>query len=138
MRTFISRVVHAAARGEHADLAGVSFGAAPDDSADWCDVRDCARGIALLATAPALRHATYNVGCGVSSRNRDVVRAALEAVADAELGLPQAFAEPPSDTRPGLALDIARLREDTGYAPRFTLTEGVADYVAWLCAGHAF
>lgn len=33
-------------------------------------------------------------------------------------------------------LDIARIREDAGYEPTYGIEHGMADYVAWLGAGH--
>jgi nucleoside-diphosphate-sugar epimerase len=36
------------------------------------------------------------------------------------------------------ALDISRLRDDTGFAPGFTLRTGLPDYLAWLGAGSPY
>ena len=36
----------------------------------------------------------------------------------------------------GICLDISRLRQDTGYEPAYDLQTAVADYLAWLRAGH--
>jgi UDP-glucose 4-epimerase len=33
-------------------------------------------------------------------------------------------------------LDISRLREDTGFRPRYDTSAAVADYIAWLRAGN--
>jgi UDP-glucose 4-epimerase len=38
---------------------------------------------------------------------------------------------------PVAALDIGRLRDDTGYAPQFDATAGILDYVAWLRNGNS-
>src|SRR3569623_3630723 len=50
-RAVPTRIAHAVARRRPLDLAGVAWGAAPDEGADWCYVRDCGRAIGLLATA---------------------------------------------------------------------------------------
>lgn len=131
-----ARLVRAAVRDEPIDLTGTAFGSAPDDGFDWCYVKDCARGIALLQTAATLRHRTYNVGSGRGSTNREVLAAVTRAVPEADLTMPGAVHPGPVRRAPGL--DITRLRSDTGYEPRFTLTEGVADYVSWLRQGNAF
>jgi len=33
-------------------------------------------------------------------------------------------------------LDISRLREDTGFRPRYGTAAAVTDYVGWLRSGH--
>jgi UDP-glucose 4-epimerase len=33
-------------------------------------------------------------------------------------------------------LDITRLREDTGFEPRYDTAAAAADYIAWLRAGN--
>jgi UDP-glucose 4-epimerase len=138
MRTFISRVVHAAAHRRPADLTGVAFGGGPDDGGDWCYVGDVGRGIALLQTTATLRHRTYNVGSGKATRNRDVVAAVAEAAASPVLGLPDTFATPQSHATGAFALDITRIADDTGFRPAISLTAGVAQYVDWLRSGNEF
>jgi UDP-glucose 4-epimerase len=138
MRTFISRVVHAAAHRRPADLTEVAFGGGPDEGGDWCYVGDVGRGIALLQTAGALRHRTYNVGSGKVTRNRDVVTAAAEAAASPVLGLPDTFATAPSPAVGAFALDITRIADDTGYRPTVSLAAGLARYVGWLRSGNEF
>jgi len=131
-RSVPTRIAHAVARRKPLDLTGVAWGAAPDDGADWCYVRDCGRAIALLATAKTLAHRVYNVGSGVATRNGDFAAAARRLVPDAQLGNYAVSAAPP----PVAALDITRLAVDTGFAPRFDVASGLADYLAWL-ADHA-
>lgn len=131
-----ARLVHAAVRGQPVDLDGTAFGSAPDDGFDWCYVKDCARGIALLQTAPTLHHRTYNVGSGRASTNRDVLAAVRQAVADANLSMPGADDPGPARALPGL--DITRMRDDTAYQPDYGLIDGIADYVSWLQRGNAF
>ena len=36
----------------------------------------------------------------------------------------------------GNCLDIGRLRQDTGYQPAYDTDRAVAEYLAWLRAGH--
>lgn len=128
MRSVPTRIAHAAARRRPLDLDGVAWGAAPDDAADWCYVKDCGRALALLATAPRLAHRIYNIGSGVATRNGEFAAIARRLVPDAPLGDYAVSAQP----APARALDIARLAADTGFAPRFTAETGLADYLAWL------
>lgn len=129
-----SRMVHAAAQGVPGPLERQG---APepyaDDGADFCYVRDCARGLQLLHMSNDLKHKVYNVGSGRMSRFGEFA-AAVEA------------ARPGSTIRiaPGrgpahvenAVMDIGRARADVGYAPRYGPREGVADYLEWLQAGH--
>ncbi|MEV0570501.1 NAD(P)-dependent oxidoreductase [Dactylosporangium sp. NPDC050588] len=92
-----------------------------DDGGDTCYAPDAGRAIALLMTAPSLRHDTYNVSSGRPFTYREVADA-LEA-----------------QVRPGGGgahpyLDISRLTEDTGFKPEFDIAAAVADYVAWRSA----
>ncbi|MEU0563688.1 NAD(P)-dependent oxidoreductase [Dactylosporangium sp. NPDC006015] len=91
------------------------------DGGDTCYAPDAGRAIALLMTAPSLRHDTYNVSSGRPFTYREVADA-LEA-----------------EARPGGGgahpyLDISRLTEDTGFKPEFDIAAAVADYVAWRSA----
>jgi hypothetical protein len=42
----------------------------------------------------------------------------------------------PAGSGQRICLDISRLREDTGYQPGYDTERAVADYLAWLRAGH--
>lgn len=86
--------------------------------------RTAGRAIALLITAPSLKHDTYNVSSGQPVTNREFG----EALAEIAPGVPDQL-------RPGGAtgpyLDISRLREETGFAPEFDVRAAVADYAEW-------
>jgi nucleoside-diphosphate-sugar epimerase len=99
-----------------------------DDGGDWCYAPDAGRAIALLMTAPELRHDTYNVSSGRPFTNRELVDAVRDAVPGAHLDL-----RPGREHGPGADphLDITRLARDTGFAPGFDIAAAVADYVAW-------
>jgi nucleoside-diphosphate-sugar epimerase len=99
-----------------------------DDGGDGCYAPDAGRAIAMLMTAPHLRHDTYNVSSGRPYTYGEVGEA-LEALIP---GLRP-------DIRPGRRhgpgpdpyLDISRLTADTGFAPMFDVPKAVADYLAW-------
>jgi UDP-glucose 4-epimerase len=135
--SLVGRLVHAAVRGEPVNLDAIRFGSVyADDAGDQCHIKDAARAIASVQTARSLAHRVYNVASGASVSNRAVAGAVRTAV-------PGFAVELPPGHMPGLpagsrawSLDISRLREDVGYTPEFDITAGVADYVAWLRAGH--
>jgi UDP-glucose 4-epimerase len=136
LRSFPAVMTHAIAKRIPMDLGRLAWGSAPDDGFDYTYVKDCAEALALLATAPSLRHRMYNVGSGAGTTNRDFVTAARKLAPQADLGLPGAFYDR-TEAPPGASLNLARLKEDTGYAPRFDVVDGVSDYLAWLSAGNA-
>jgi UDP-glucose 4-epimerase len=104
-----------------------------DDAGDLCYVKDCARAIALLHTTPHLKHATYNIGGGSAITNGDVVRSLKAAVPGFAPPLSLGKTEGhPSDPY----MDITRLREETGFEPRYDLDAGIHEYIAWLQSGN--
>ncbi len=98
-----------------------------DDGGDLCYAPDAGRAIALLTTAPALRHDTYDVSSGRPFTNRELVEA-LEQVSGRPLELLPGRRHGPGEDP---YLDIARLAGETGFTPRFDVAAAVADYVAW-------
>jgi UDP-glucose 4-epimerase len=128
----VPQLVHAAARGTSPDFSALRAPAYADDGIDMCYVKDCARAIALLQLAPRLHHRTYNIAAGQALTNREVAAAVKALVPDARIELPSRAAAPGSRT----CLDIGRLRADTGYEPAYGTEAAVADYIAWLRAGH--
>jgi UDP-glucose 4-epimerase len=123
-------LIHAAATGKPLDLSGLLAQPHLGDGLDLCYVKDTGRAIAMLQLAGHLQHRTYNVASGRVTTNADVIAAIRQTVPDAELDLPA------GTSRPGAALEIARLREDTGFEPEYDTAGAAADYIAWLRAGH--
>jgi UDP-glucose 4-epimerase len=99
------------------------------DANDLCYVRDCARGIALLQTAERLNHVCYNVASGRASSIGEVADLVKARIPDARL--PVTPGRGPN-YRPDPFMDITRIREDTGYEPRFTLEQSIDDFLDWL------
>ena len=122
----VTRFLHMALGREVPNWPGELFA---EDANDLCYVRDCARGIALLQTAEKLNHATYNVASGVASSVGQVSELVKARFLDASL--PVTPGRGPN-YRPNASMTIDRLREDTGYEPRFTLEQSVDDFVEWL------
>jgi UDP-glucose 4-epimerase len=66
--------------------------------------------------------------------NGEVITALRNLVPGARIDLPEGRS--PAGSGQGIFLDIGRLREDTGYQPAYDTEDAVADYLAWLRAGH--
>jgi UDP-glucose 4-epimerase len=130
----LPHLVHAAVRGDAPDLSQLRDVPYADAGVDLCYVKDCARAIALLMTAPTLRHGTYNVGDGGPTSNRQVVAAINAALPATTVDLPPS--RDPNGPAPDTYLDVTRLQQDTGYHPAYGLGGGIADYIAWLESGH--
>jgi UDP-glucose 4-epimerase len=128
------QIVHAAARGTVPDFTALRSPPFADDGIDMCYVKDGAKAIALLQVARRLRYRTYNIASGRVLTNREVAAAARSLVPDARVELPEG-SRPTASGQP-ISLDISRLRGDTGYQPAYDTERSVADYIAWLRAGH--
>ncbi|MBT0768222.1 NAD(P)-dependent oxidoreductase [Kineosporia sp. J2-2] len=120
----------AAARRSTPDLSGMLHPAHADDALDLLYVKDTGRALALLQLADELNHTTYNVASGRSTSNADVIT----ALGTVEPGFGHDL--PVAGNGPANWLDITRLRQDTGFEPRFDTASAAADYVAWLRAGN--
>jgi UDP-glucose 4-epimerase len=125
-----SRLCHAAVAGREPDYAaapgGVPFAG---DEGDFCYVRDCAKGIRLIAMAPELRHTIYNVGGGVAITNGDVAKAVANVVPGFEAHLRDGRS-PSGRSNP--VMELTHIQEDTGYRPDYTIDSAIADYIDWL------
>jgi nucleoside-diphosphate-sugar epimerase len=98
-----------------------------EDGGDVCYAPDAGRAVALLTTAEALQHDTYNVSSGRPFTNREFADALRTVTGRPIDQLPGRQAGPGNDPY----LDITRLTEDTGFAPAYDVAAAVADYVAW-------
>jgi len=130
------QLVHAAAHGVQPDPASLPGGRAPfaEDGFDMFYVRDCGRALAALQLAERLEHQVYNVASGRVTTYGELADAIGAAVPGARPALPAGH--DPQLTSPQIRLDVSKLRKDTGFEPAYDTAGAVADYVAWLRAGH--
>ncbi|GAA3040188.1 NAD-dependent epimerase/dehydratase family protein [Microbacterium dextranolyticum] len=118
----IPRTVSALLRGERPPAMHA------DDGGDFGYARDTGRAIALLATAPTLRHTAYNVGGGFRYTNRELADALNAALPGQGIEVVNGRSTGPGEDP---YLDTSRLTTETGFAPRFDLAGAITDYVAW-------
>lgn len=100
-----------------------------DSVREFMDVRDVARAYRLLLERGRAAEA-YNISAGMSVSVRRVLSELCRiAGVQPELAMdPTRFR--PTDRQPMLRAD--KLRHDTGWAPRFTLEQTLADVYAWV------
>jgi UDP-glucose 4-epimerase len=128
------QMVHAAVRGTAPDFSGLYSPPYAGNGGDLCYVKDCGRGIALLALSEQLSHRAYNVASGRLTTNGEIGAAIRKIIPDAVAGLPAG--RDPDGPDGDIWLDTTRIREDTGYQPHFDAERAVADYIGWLRAGN--
>ncbi|MFC3452016.1 dTDP-glucose 4,6-dehydratase [Amycolatopsis speibonae] len=95
---------------------------------DWLHVDDHCRGIQLVADGGRPGE-VYNIGGGTELTNRELTERLLTAV-DADWKSVE-----PVEDRKGhdrrYSVDIAKISQELGYAPRMSFEDGLADTVAW-------
>jgi UDP-glucose 4-epimerase len=119
----LPQLVNAAVRGEV--LPEVAGGAGIES----VYARDAGRALVAVQASDRLQHRTYNLGSGAPT-NAEVVEAIQTVVPDAVGRLAE------STPAGRFELDTSRIRDETAWKPAYDLSSGVADYVAWLRAGH--
>jgi len=100
-----------------------------DEKDDMLYVKDCANAIVLACFAKNVKSHIFNIGSGKGYTLHDLASSIKKVY-------PQAI----FDIKPGLdymkgpgaycVMNFARAREELGYTPKFTLDEGVADYIS--------
>ncbi|MFT3964963.1 MAG: NAD(P)-dependent oxidoreductase [Sphingobium sp.] len=107
----------------------------PDDAAmaDWTYGGDAAQAAWLALTAPELPHFLYNVGAERLAVG-DFTAAMRELLPDADISVSES--EQPGN--PHISMDAGRLRTDLGFAPRYTLRTGLADYIERIRIADAY
>jgi nucleoside-diphosphate-sugar epimerase len=100
-----------------------------DQVRDFMHVEDVAAAFAALADSHS--RGAVNIGSGAPVTVREVVDALAQLIGRPDLlrsgALPAREGDPPR-----LVADVARLRDEVGFAPRIGLREGLAGTLEWL------
>jgi nucleoside-diphosphate-sugar epimerase len=92
-------------------------------------VRDLAQGIRLAMTVRPIQSRIFNLTGGVLRSRGEVAEIARRLVPSADLKLGPGFS-PTSHLRG--PSDLTRGRTELGYEPRYSLEDGMADWLTWL------
>ena len=102
-----------------------------EQSRDFVYVEDVVQANLRASQVDLARGEVYNIGCGQSTTIRELAGLLNQLLGT---GLEPEFAPArPGDVRRSLA-DIARARAGLGYAPAFSLAEGLARTLEWMRA----
>lgn len=101
-----------------------------DQGMDLVYVKDCAAGCVTAALAPAAPSGVYNIGTGEASTLTQAAGILRQLEPRADLTVGPGFLPAKHLCR----LDITRARTELGYAPRFSLRDGLADCLETLRA----
>lgn len=95
---------------------------------DFTYVEDTAHGFVLAATSPAAANETFNITRGEGRTIRQLAELVAQHVPGTQLvEKPAKVFRPERD-----ALDISKARKLLGYAPRYSLEDGIAKYTAYV------
>jgi UDP-glucose 4-epimerase len=122
----VVRLCYAAIRGDGLGKGPELF---EEDESAPCYVKDCAAGIYAAQTSPGLKHRTYNVSTDMAVTNRRIIQAIQKVIPEFDVQLSPGAGP---RNRPNPSLDISRLREDTGFTPKYDIDASVAEYIGWL------
>lgn len=92
---------------------------------------DNGESVANLTTAARLDHRLYNVSSGIHVTGQETLEAMYRVAPDAKTILDLKVEDQAASDR-NEYLDIARMREQLGWTPRFTIDTMLADYITWM------
>ncbi|WP_431679079.1 dTDP-glucose 4,6-dehydratase [Kitasatospora sp. KL5] len=95
---------------------------------DWLHVSDHCRGIDLVLRGGRAGR-VYNIGGGTEITNKELTALLLEAAGAGWEMVEHVEDRKGHDLR--YSLDITRIREELGYEPQVSFTDGLADTIAW-------
>lgn len=125
------RLLHHAVKGRPLSTPGARWTASQMRTGlDLCYVKDCAAAVAMIHQAPTVAHRVYNVGAGRATSPAEVVAAVREVAPG--LTLPDEPGEADAGRSHDSCMSVERIKEEFGYAPQFSISEGIRDYARWL------
>jgi UDP-glucuronate 4-epimerase len=106
----------------------IELEAGADQMVDFTYVKDIANAMVLIYEPEELTYRQYNISTGVCHRLPELIDIASRYAGisvETKIGPGRIMPRAPS-------LDSTRLREELGFAPRYTFEEGVKEYAEWI------
>ena len=103
-----------------------------DFAASFTYVGDCAAGLLAAYQAPELKHFTYHLGSGRNHSTFEVAAAVKNSVPGAIVDIEGGTDPWTQHTVMRGPLSCERMREEFGFAPRYSLEEAVALFADWM------
>jgi nucleoside-diphosphate-sugar epimerase len=103
-----------------------------DFAATFTYVSDVATGLLAAYDAPRLAHPIYHLSSGRNVSTAEVAAAVRNAVPGAIVEVGPGTAPWTDDTKMRGPLAGTRLLEDTGFAPRYSIDDGVEAFAEWM------
>jgi UDP-glucose 4-epimerase len=94
--------------------------------------KDSANGVALACLTENLTHPVFNIGTGVGTTLNDFAAAVKKFYPAAEIELGPGLDFLMKNYNTYSVYDISRARAELGFAPRYGVEEGVADYIEMM------
>jgi len=99
-----------------------------DHKLDLVYVKDVASAICLAYCSKNLEHRIFNISYGKQHTFREIGDVVMKSIANASVNISSGIK---SHEKLGL-MDITRAEKELRYEPKYSLEEGVEDYVKWL------
>lgn len=95
----------------------------PNIARDFIYVEDVASAIVKLALSPN-KNGTYNIGSGKATGVAQLVN-----ILNRQIGVENQFNE--SELEPTLIADVNKIKNDTNWTSRYSIDQGVGEYIKW-------
>jgi len=112
-----------------AGIKGETITMAPVRDFEYVYAKDVGRAIDLAATVPQSSHRAFNIGNGKITTFADLIEAAKASMPGLNV---ESTGEPPGGIRQ--PMDLSASKKHLGWAPQFSLADGLADYASELKA----
>ena len=104
----------------------------PDAGRDYTYVADIADGVRTVLDSPDLPHDLYNLTAGRWITYSEILERLNEILPETRVEVALGVAEAPRSSEPSRGpLSGHRLHQDLGWTPKYDLTKGLTEYLAW-------
>ena len=101
---------------------------------DYTYVVDAAEGAYLASTVTPIKHRLYNIGTDRPYKLRELANEITELVPGTRIKIGPGSLDDVPNIKESIRgpLNIERARRDLGFEPKYTLRQGLQEYIEWL------